>query len=450
MPVIRLEHATSALRAVLLLGLACAPAGCGSDTTDGRVGGDAADTTDGSSDTTDGSDIGGPDAGTDGSSDTTDGSDIGGSDAGTDGSSDTTDGSDIGGSDVGTDGSSDTTDGSDVSGTDTTDGSDVGGSDVGGTDTTDGSDAGADDVGALPDPAGVRVRETWVGVSGLRDYALYTPASPAPDGGRPVILALHGCDQTPESFLDGSRLEALAEREGAIVIAPEQPVVANPLRCWNWFVAANQTRALGEGAQLVALMDDVADGFDVDPSQVHVTGISAGGSMAAILLACHPDRFASGMIVAGVPYAAAADPATAVLVMDGGPAVDPVPLGDLAWVCGGRRDVAPRVLVVHGDADDVVNPRNGVAIIDQFARVHDHVDDGVTGSPPVVVDVEAPRGLADAASRWRAVDEAAPRLGLLTADGLGHAWPGGDERYPYAVDGGPSATGWAGWWFFGR
>lgn len=315
------------------------------------------------------------------------------------------------------------------------------------------TDASADAgpaVEPLPDPVGTRQRATWVGARGVREFVRYTPSTPAPATGRGVILALHGCDQTADVFLDGSRLEALAEREGAIVIAPEQPAIANPLRCWNWFVPANQTRLLGEGAQLVELLDDVTEDVAIDAASVHVTGISAGGSMAAILLACHPERFASGMVVAGVPYAAASDPLTAAGVMASGPAVDPVTLGDLAHVCGGRQSLAPRVLVLHGTDDDVVSPRNGDAIIEQFARVHDHVDDGVTGDPPRLSSSVPPRGLGDPSTTWTAVDEPSPRLGSVRVEGLGHAWPGGDGRYAYATSGGPSATQWAGWWFFGR
>jgi poly(3-hydroxybutyrate) depolymerase len=44
----------------------------------------------------------------------------------------------------------------------------------------------------------------------------------------------------------------------------------------------------------------------VDRSRVYVVvGLSAGGAMAAAMLAAYPERFAGGAIVAGVPYGCA-------------------------------------------------------------------------------------------------------------------------------------------------
>ena len=43
----------------------------------------------------------------------------------------------------------------------------------------------------------------------------------------------------------------------------------------------------------------------IDRRRVFITGLSAGGAMTSIMLACYPEVFAGGAIVAGLPYGAA-------------------------------------------------------------------------------------------------------------------------------------------------
>ena len=45
----------------------------------------------------------------------------------------------------------------------------------------------------------------------------------------------------------------------------------------------------------------------IEPRRVFVTGLSAGGAMTSVMLACYPELFAGGAIIAGLPYGAAAN-----------------------------------------------------------------------------------------------------------------------------------------------
>jgi poly(hydroxyalkanoate) depolymerase family esterase len=45
--------------------------------------------------------------------------------------------------------------------------------------------------------------------------------------------------------------------------------------------------------------------FAVDRHKVFVTGLSAGGAMASVMLATYPEVFAGGAIIAGLPYGCA-------------------------------------------------------------------------------------------------------------------------------------------------
>jgi hypothetical protein len=73
---------------------------------------------------------------------------------------------------------------------------------------------------------------------------------------------LHGCQQTAEEFADGTRMNAVADRQGFAVLYPRQSLRANVHRCWRWYDARTQA---GEGearaivAQFKALNPLIAD-----------------------------------------------------------------------------------------------------------------------------------------------------------------------------------------------
>lgn len=53
------------------------------------------------------------------------------------------------------------------------------------------------------------------------------------------------------------------------------------------------------------MTDAVASAHPIDPARIFVTGLSAGGAMASVMLATYPAVFAGGAIIAGLPYGCA-------------------------------------------------------------------------------------------------------------------------------------------------
>ncbi|HKZ74073.1 MAG TPA: PHB depolymerase family esterase, partial [Steroidobacteraceae bacterium] len=212
---------------------------------------------------------------------------------------------------------------------------------------------------------------------GARGYELRVPSGHDARQPLPLLVALHGCLQTPAQLAGVARLDRLADEKRILVLYPEQSVAANPARCWNWFNPSDQQRGSGEPALIASMIDEVRSKHAVDAARIYVAGISAGGMLSGTLLACYPDVFAAGAIVAGGMYRAANGLAEGMSVMRSGSAYDPQVRGEEAWKCGGS--LAPRpvpVLVVHGDADSVVAPVNADQAVAQFLRTNDFADDG--------------------------------------------------------------------------
>jgi poly(hydroxyalkanoate) depolymerase family esterase len=58
----------------------------------------------------------------------------------------------------------------------------------------------------------------------------------------PLVVALHGCNQTADEYDYGTGWSSLAERLGFAVVYPEQQPANNPKNCFSWFVPGDISR----------------------------------------------------------------------------------------------------------------------------------------------------------------------------------------------------------------
>lgn len=269
-----------------------------------------------------------------------------------------------------------------------------------------------------PDVDGARFeRRTHASHLGARDYWLYVPAN-LPAGPRPLVVMLHGCTQSPQDFARGTGMNALAEEFGLLVAYPGQPDTANPKRCWNWFRPEDQRRDAGEPGLIAGIVREILAREPADAARVFVAGLSAGGATAAILAAEYPEIFAAAGVHSGLAAGAARDLPSALAAMRQGPAAP------------ARSRIAVPLIVFHGDADRIVNPRNAEALEAQAqspdCRTQSRIEDVANGRS------FTRRVRADA--QGRIVSE------HWTLHGAGHAWSGGDAKGSYTDPGGPSAS----------
>jgi pimeloyl-ACP methyl ester carboxylesterase len=104
--------------------------------------------------------------------------------------------------------------------------------------------------------------------------------------------------------------------------------------------------------------------------RIFVTGLSAGGAMASVMLATYPEVFAGGAIIAGVAYGCANSVAEAFSCMGGSGAAQGAGLGARVRAASSHAGPWPRVQVWQGSADRTVVSSNADAIVRQWLELH--------------------------------------------------------------------------------
>jgi poly(hydroxyalkanoate) depolymerase family esterase len=258
---------------------------------------------------------------------------------------------------------------------------------------------------------------SFTNAAGTRSYKLYVPSSYTNTPAALVVM-LHGCTQDPDDFAIGTQMNALAEETGCLVVYPAQSRQANSSRCWNWFNDIDQKRDQGEPSIIAGITREIMGKYSIDPAQVYVAGMSAGGAMATIMGTLYPDLYAAVGVHSGLPFASAKDLPSALAAMQG------------QLQRQNRPGRAIPIIVFHGDQDHTVHPTNGDELMV-------HARDAAAGM--AVEPGQVPEGHAFTRTLHKRAD------GKVHGEhwvihGAGHAWSGGSARGSYTDGKGPDAS----------
>jgi poly(hydroxyalkanoate) depolymerase family esterase len=258
--------------------------------------------------------------------------------------------------------------------------------------------AAGTDFGLAPGPAAGDDRLTDLADFGSNPGSLlarvYVPASLK--AGAALVVVLHGCSQDAAAYDHGSGWSRLADEQGFAVLFPEQQRTNNPNLCFNWFRPNDTQRGSGEPLSIRQMVAAMVAAHRLEPSRVFVTGLSAGGAMASVMLATYPEVFAGGAIIAGMPYGTAKTMSEAYNRMHarGGPPA--AALAGLVTATSGHAGPWPTLSVWQGDHDRTVDPDNAALIVAQWQALH-----GVAAQPSTseLVDGHRRQAWRDATGR---------------------------------------------------
>ena len=277
-------------------------------------------------------------------------------------------------------------------------------------------------------------------------YWLYLPANPA-QAALPLVVMLHGCQQSATDFATATRMNRLAERKGFAVLYPQQSVAGDAHRCWPWYKRTLQ-RGEGEVQVVTGLIAQVQQRHGLDAARTYVAGLSAGAALATLLALRHPQAIAAVGLHSAPVFATVDSALAAYRVMQRGAGQ-----AHLA-VAQHMADTRPfpsglPAIVIHGDRDSVVRRVNAGQLTQQLEIVNRAL---LTRLEPIRRSVAARDTGRSPRRAWTSTTYYAgrkPQLVLCEVAGLGHEWSGGDDSVKFSARSGPDASAML-WAFFAR
>ncbi len=284
------------------------------------------------------------------------------------------------------------------------------------------------------------------GIYGLRIYKVYIPSGLSKTTKIPVVVMLHGCEQSAEEFARGTRIAEYAEKEKFIALLPEQNTAFNSFKCWNWILPANNTRE-GEPDVIVEMLDEVLKKYNGDTNRVFTAGMSAGASMVSILGNCYPERFKALASHDGTQYYASYTGLDFAEVVLNGASVPASVAGKTGYNCttfaGIDRPKSMPIIIFHGMNSPLMSPVHAFQIENEMKTFNDLLDDGTINNSYFKSQnvVTVPDSETYGYTLYTTTNfEGDVFIERYMINNLNHNWSGGLAGLPYNDPKGPNAT----------
>ena len=199
----------------------------------------------------------------------------------------------------------------------------------------------------------------------------YVPTSEPENA--PLMVVLHGCTQTPETYNNLTGWETLAERYGFYMMLPKTTTANQAKGCFNWYEPGDFERGKGEALSIENMINTMTSTHSIDTTKIYITGLSAGGIMALDLMASYPDVFAGGAAWSLAPANLARDLNKAMSLFYQSEYVNKTPQqwGDLARQLNpGYEGQYPKVSLIMGSNDERFDPRMLNEVMEQWTNLN--------------------------------------------------------------------------------
>jgi len=186
----------------------------------------------------------------------------------------------------------------------------------------------------------------------------------------PLVVALHGCTQSANDYYSNAGWPKYADMWKFAIVFPQTNSSNNSNSCFTWYDPAKAARGVGEALSIKQMVDYAIANYGLNPRQVYITGLSAGGAMTSDMLADYPDVFTGGSINAGIPAFCAHDLTSGSNCQYNDQHKTPGQWGDLVRSAdSGYAGPWPRVAIWQGSSDSTVYPVNSTEERDQWTNV---------------------------------------------------------------------------------
>lgn len=192
-----------------------------------------------------------------------------------------------------------------------------------------------------------------------------------------LIVALHGCGQNAENLARISGMTPLADQYHCIILFPQQKIINNPNLCFNWFSKNHYYPEKGEMASIIQMIKYCKERFKIKKQFIY--GMSAGACMALNMVYNYPDVFHGVALLAGAPFLGLNNFIDASRWLIAPKILSKFELIEIfrKWKNVDTLSYLPKLILIHGLNDPIVDIRNAFNIISQYTalRTTDDIPD---------------------------------------------------------------------------
>ena len=257
--------------------------------------------------------------------------------------------------------------------------------------------------------------------SGIREFYLYSP-SEHPSG---LVIMLHGCKTNAAEFEQGTEMSKYGALRNLAVLYPEQNVLYNFDKCWNWFWGT-ENEIIATGIRMVQ------NRYGIDRQHTYLMGMSAGAAQGAIMANCYRDLFSGALLHSGLQYLAATNLNDAQASLEHGAFTSYTQAAKIGYRC--NESTAPmKFMVVYGDQDQRVNPKNSLENAQQLLELNRLLFMTSTHQQP---DIQVVKTATPTSNTMLGFKESKisfngePIGSVILVNGLSHEWSGGNPVQP--------------------
>jgi polyhydroxybutyrate depolymerase len=234
-----------------------------------------------------------------------------------------------------------------------------------------------------------------------RFYITYVPSGYNPSEPVPLVITIHGFADSAARQREYSGWDEIAERETFISVHPQGTRFPRRWHAYQDDVSFMERGTIDDVQFFRDLLDQLNEGYCIDPARVYVNGLSNGGGMTYRLACDLSDQFAAAGIVAGAI-----------------PAVD---------TCDPTRSLP--LIAFHGTDDPIVPYEGTNQLAGAEAWVANWAERG--GCDPTPAESATEEDIV--VWQYSGCDDDAEVI-LYTVEGGGHSWPGSSPLPAFLVD----------------
>lgn len=184
-----------------------------------------------------------------------------------------------------------------------------------------------------------------------------------------LIIALHGCSQNAENLARISGITQLAEKYNCIILFPQQKMINNPSNCFNWFSKSHYNPEKGEMASIYQMIQYCKHRYKIKKQYLY--GVSAGACMALNIVYNYPKDFQGVALLAGAPFLGLNNFLDASRWLIAPKILTKAELLQyfVQWKNTDTISNLPKLVIIHGINDPVVDIRNAFNIVTQYTAL---------------------------------------------------------------------------------